>query len=92
MKKILLISLFILIGSGYYAYQRGLLDNYLTPTVKQKLEQIDPRMTTTLYKWRDKKGQWQVSDTPPPPGTEYETLNYNKNTNVIPKEQLLKNP
>lgn len=40
--------------------------------------------TTRLYKWRDERGQWQVSDRPPPPGIDYERLDYRSDTNVLP--------
>ena len=40
------------------------------------------------YRWRDAHGQWQLSDQPPPKGIKYEVVEYNKNTNVIPSEQL----
>lgn len=36
-----------------------------------------------LYKWRDAKGQWQVTDTPPD-GRRYETIVVDPNTNVMP--------
>jgi len=88
MKKFLFISLLAIIGASYYAYQQGMLNEYLSPDVKSRLDHIDPNMSTTLYKWLDKKGQWQVSDTPPPDGIKFETLNYNKDTNVIPSEQF----
>lgn len=92
MKKILIIILIAIAGGGYYAYQHGMLNTYLSPGVKSKLDHIDPNMTTTLYKWRDAQGQWQVSDQPPPAGIKYETLNYHKDTNVIPSEQFMKKP
>ncbi|MGH8120312.1 MAG: DUF4124 domain-containing protein [Gammaproteobacteria bacterium] len=39
---------------------------------------------TTLYKWRDATGQWQVSDKPPEGGVKYEVLRYRSDVNVIP--------
>ena len=38
----------------------------------------------TLYRWRTPEGQWQVSDTPPPEGTRYETVSLRHDTNVLP--------
>lgn len=40
--------------------------------------------TTTVYKWRDESGAWQVSDRPPPAGTEYQVEDYARDTNVLP--------
>ena len=36
-----------------------------------------------LYKWRDAKGQWQITDVPPD-GRPYETIVVDPNTNVMP--------
>lgn len=40
--------------------------------------------TTTVYRWRDAAGEWQVSDRPPPAGVEYEVDTYARKTNVLP--------
>jgi len=40
--------------------------------------------TDRLYKWRNGQGEWQVTDTLPPPGTGYETLDYRADLNVLP--------
>lgn len=39
---------------------------------------------TTVYKWRDPYGNWQISDEPPPDPIRYQTLEYDSNTNVMP--------
>lgn len=39
---------------------------------------------TTVYKWRDRQGNWQITDQPPPAGIEYERLQYRSDTNVMP--------
>lgn len=39
---------------------------------------------TTVYKWRDDQGNWQITDQLPPAGTEYERLEYHGDTNVMP--------
>jgi hypothetical protein len=39
---------------------------------------------TTAYKWRDSKGNWQLTDRPPPQGTPYETLEANSDANILP--------
>ena len=66
---------------------------YFAPDLKQQTEQQLDRLSgekasRTLYRWQDADGQWQVSDRPPPAGTEYEILQYAPETNVIPSENL----
>jgi len=39
---------------------------------------------STVYKWRDNNGKWQISNTPPPAGTTYTEQEYLHNTNTIP--------
>ena len=45
---------------------------------------VSPLKTDRLYKWRNDRGEWQVTDTLPPTGTAYETLNYREDVNVLP--------
>ena len=40
-----------------------------------------------VYKWQDEQGQWHLSDTAPK-GIEFETVQVNSATNVIPSVQL----
>jgi len=37
-----------------------------------------------VYKWRDDKGNWQISNTPPTKGIPYTEQEYLSDTNVIP--------
>lgn len=39
---------------------------------------------TTVYKWRDEQGNWQITDEPPAGGVDYERLQYASDTNVMP--------
>lgn len=39
---------------------------------------------TTVYKWRDDNGEWQLTDKPPAAGVGYERLQYHSDTNVMP--------
>ncbi len=41
--------------------------------------------TTTVYKWRDANGNWQLGDRPPPTG-DYEVMQYRGDTNVMPAQ------
>ena len=94
MKKFLFISAALIIIFGLILYQSPVLQHkissVLPESVNQQLEAISPdnalNKTPALYKWKDKKGQWIVSDIPPKDGSPYETLRYNRNTNVIPSK------
>jgi hypothetical protein len=62
---------------------------YLSPETGRRLKEQLTRpdfthKTDRLYKWRDGKGEWQITDTPPANGTEYEQLNYRDDVNVLP--------
>ncbi|MCS3903105.1 hypothetical protein J2T55_001122 [Methylohalomonas lacus] len=39
---------------------------------------------TTVYKWRDADGEWQISDKPPAAGIDYERLQYHHDSNAMP--------
>lgn len=85
MKKTLFIFLAILTGVALYIY----LDPSLNRQAGQQIDKLlDSEQTRTLYRWQNAEGQWQVSDTPPAAGIPYETVQYNRNTNVVPSENL----
>lgn len=86
MKKWLLIGLVVVAVGGYLLYQQPEVRHFL----EQQTEQVLPSEVThtTVYKWQDKTGQWQITNSPPPAGVKYETIQYRKDTNVIPAERL----
>lgn len=43
--------------------------------------------TKPLYMWRDRHGQWQATDKPPPEGIPYEVKRYPMDANIIPSPQ-----
>jgi len=58
-------------------------------------EQVEPLLGGTpleglastsnpLYQWRDKHGQWQITDKLPPRGIPYEIRQYALDANVVP--------
>ncbi|HSE13846.1 MAG TPA: DUF4124 domain-containing protein [Rudaea sp.] len=53
------------------------------PDAVRKLLPASERANPVLYKWRDAKGRWNVTDTPPA-DRPYETLKYDPKTNVVP--------
>lgn len=86
MKKFLAVAVGILIAVAIVGYQNPQIRAWF----ERKGEQVLPASATqqTLYRWRDKHGEWHVSDKPPAAGTKYETVHYPTNANVIPAEQL----
>ena len=86
MKKILFILAAILTAVVWYVYH----DPKLSREVEKEVKQLIPaqQQTTTVYKWRNKAGHWQITDHPPPVGTIYETLEYQSDTNLMPSEAI----
>ena len=44
----------------------------------------DEGAVTTVYKWRDGAGRWQISDRPPPGDVVYDRVEYRRDLNVLP--------
>ena len=86
MKKILFVLAAILTAVVWYVYH----DPKLSREVEKEVKQLIPaqQQATTVYKWRDKAGNWQITDHPPPSGINYETLEYQHDTNIMPSESL----
>jgi len=82
MKKFLIILAGILLGIILFVWQ----DPQLSKKVKDQTQDLITPETTTIYKWQDAKGQWQVSNQPPPGDTPYETLDYHRDINVMPAD------
>ena len=78
----LLVAILVLLGAaGLYLYfypESGarLLDSLRNPDFINKTDRI--------YKWRNDRGEWQLTDSPPPPGIEYEITDYREDVNVLP--------
>lgn len=53
------------------------------PAVVKTVVPASPKANPPLYKWRDDKGRWNVTDKPPT-DRPYETLKYDPNVNVVP--------
>jgi len=86
MKKFLFILAAILTAVVWYVYHDPQLSREVTKEVNQLIP--NQQQTTTVYKWRDKTGRWQITDHPPPAGTSYETLEYQSDTNLMPSEAI----
>ncbi len=77
--KILLVTLLIAaLGLAGLCYQRpAWVPVWLRPY-------LPFTSSSRLYKWRDRSGQLQYSNQPPPAGTPYTTVPYWPDANVIP--------
>jgi len=61
-------------------------------TITEKVTTVIPTESlskkTTIYKWNDKNGELQISNTPPPKGFKYITEEIRYDANIIPSETL----
>jgi hypothetical protein len=73
MKKLLFFLLAVLTGVALYIY----LDPALNRQVQREFEDL-----------KNASGQWQITDQPPAAGIAYETVQYDRNTNVVPSANL----
>jgi hypothetical protein len=65
------------------------LDPALNRQVQREFEDLThANQTQTLYRWKNASGQWQITDQPPAAGIAYETVQYDRNTNVVPSANL----
>ena len=77
---------FLLFAAGVYIYQN--------PELKSQLLHNTPNLVTPetvrAYKWRNAAGEWQITDSLPPEGVEYERLEHRSDENVLPRPPQLK--
>jgi len=88
MKILVLLILILAVAAGYIYLHPEAVQPWLQGTPLEQLLRGTPLerppAETTLYKWRDATGQWQVSDKPPGGGVKYEVLRYRSDVNVVP--------
>lgn len=88
MKRFLYIVIFILIVAGIYLYT--------SPDAMQRLHDmgesvgIDKKKSVILYKWQNKDGVVQYTQTPPPAGVPYEQVELRSDVNIMPLPEKLK--
>jgi hypothetical protein len=70
----------VLAAAGAYVYRNPLS----APEWLQKTKVLPKPAPTVVYKWRDKAGEWHISDSPPGEGIAYERLEYHRDANVLP--------
>ena len=80
--KLKYIILFIIVaGASYYIYQ----DKNLRSKLMGKVHQVAPELNrSTLYKWQNSKGEWQITDKPPGNGIKFTTITSQDQINVMP--------
>lgn len=81
MKAKYFILLCILATAALYIYQ----DEALQTKLMGKVHQVAPELNkSTLYKWQNSKGEWQVTDKPPAKGIPFTTITSQDQINVMP--------
>lgn len=81
MKFKYLILLCVIAAASYYIYQ----DKALRSKLMGKVHQVAPELNqSTLYKWKNNKGEWQITDKPPVKGIAFTTINSSDQINVMP--------
>jgi len=86
-----LIIIAIAITIGLYFLNPALFQS-IKNNVTNKVSNVIPievlSNKTTIYKWKNDKGELQISNTPPPNGVKYKTEEVPHGTNIMPSEAL----
>jgi len=81
MKAKYFILLCVLATAALYIYQ----DEAVQKRLISKVHQVAPEFNkSTLYKWQNEKGEWQVTDKPPGKGITYTSITSQDQINVMP--------
>ena len=76
----------LLVAGGIFLY---LNPDYRSRLLSSTSEMITPVATSRIYKWRNARGDWQLTDTLPPEGISYEILEHRSDENVLPRPPQL---
>jgi hypothetical protein len=81
MKLKYFVLLALITVAAFYLYQ----DKSLQRKLVGKVHQVAPELNhSTLYKWQNNKGEWQITDKPPAKGISFTTISSQDQINVIP--------
>ena len=78
--------IFLLLAGGVYLY---LNPEHRSHLVTSTSSIVTPVSTSRVYKWRNDKGEWQLTDSLPPEGIAYEILEHRSDENVLPRPPQL---
>jgi hypothetical protein len=76
----------LLLAGGVYLY---LNPEYRSGLVTSISSIVTPVSTSRVYKWRNDRGEWQLTDSLPPEGIAYEILEHRSDENVLPRPPQL---
>lgn len=71
---------FLLFAAGVYLYLHPELQSRLL----NQTSGLGKPGTVQAYKWRNEQGEWQLTDTLPPKGVDYERLEHRSDENILP--------
>lgn len=74
---ILIISIAV---AAFFLYQDDKMRGELIGSIYQVAPELN---NSTLYKWKNNKGEWQITDTPPKKGIKFTTISTQDQVNVI---------
>jgi len=81
MRTLIFGLLALTVAAGVFVYERP-------KDSKRLMSQLPfvtkPGLSKPLYQWRDERGEWQVTDRPPPGRTSFEVKRYGLDTNILP--------
>ena len=81
MKLKYFVILTVLAAFIYYISQ----DEAFRTKLMGKVHQVAPELNqSTLYKWQNTKGEWQITDKPPIKGVPFKTISSQDQINVMP--------
>ena len=78
--------LVLLLAGGTFLY---LNPEYHSRFATSASDLVTPVSTVRVYKWRNEKGEWQLTDKLPPEGVAFETLEHRSDENVLPRPPQL---
>ncbi len=85
------IVVLILIATLTYYFKPALFQT-VQSTVSREITKVLPANMvtnkTTIYKWRNDKGELQISNTPPPKGIKFKTEDVEHSLNIMPSGTL----
>jgi hypothetical protein len=76
----------LLLAGGVYLY---LNPEYRSRFLTSTTSIVTPVSTSRVYKWRNDRGEWQLTDRLPPDGIAYEVLEHRSDENVLPRPPQL---